>query len=108
MLYADYTDPVDELRSELRRICHSTPLWRAEVCVPQASDVSEHTVQLRALMDTRNSSDAWDLCSLVREKLIEYLQKNHPESLPRCRGEFQGQETQEGEETQREELQQAA
>jgi small-conductance mechanosensitive channel len=89
MLYADYTVPVDELRQELRRICESTPLWRGQVCVLQASDATEHTVQLRALMDARNSSDAWDLRCLVREKLIGYLQKNHPESLPRYRGEWQ-------------------
>lgn len=41
-------------------------------------------------MDARNSSDARDLRCLVREKLIEYMQKNHPESLPRYRGEFEG------------------
>jgi hypothetical protein len=40
-------------------------------------------------MDARNSSDAWDLRCLVRERLLEYLQKNHPESLPRLRGELQ-------------------
>jgi small-conductance mechanosensitive channel len=88
ILYADYTVPIDELRAELRRICESTKLWRGKVCVLQASDASEHTVQLRALMDARNSGDAWDLRCLVREKLIEFLQKNYPESLPRYRGEF--------------------
>ena len=44
---------------------------------------------LRALMDVRNSSDAWDLRCLVREKLIEFLQKNYPGSLPRYRGEME-------------------
>jgi small-conductance mechanosensitive channel len=82
LLYADYSVPMDELRKELRRICEGTPLWEGEVCVLQASDATEHTVQLRALMDARNSSDAWDLRCLVREKLIEYLRKSHPESPP--------------------------
>ncbi len=36
-----------------------------------ASDATERMVQLRALMDARNSSDAWDLRCLVREKLCE-------------------------------------
>jgi small-conductance mechanosensitive channel len=89
LLYADYSVPMDELRKELRRICEGTPLWKGQVCVLQASDATEHTVQLRALMDARNSSDAWDLRCLVREKLIEYLRKSHPESLPRYRGELQ-------------------
>jgi small-conductance mechanosensitive channel len=90
LLYVDYTVPVEELRKELQRICEATPFWKRQVCVLQASDATEHTVQLRALMDARNSSDAWDLRCLVREKLLEYLQKNHPESLPRYRGELQG------------------
>lgn len=90
LLYVDYNVPMEELRKELRRICEASPLWKGEVCVLQTSDATEHTVQLRALMDARNSSDAWDLRCLVREKLIQYLQKNYPESLPHYRGEVQG------------------
>jgi hypothetical protein len=87
-IFADYSVPVDELRTELRKICESSKLWRGEVCGLQVTDATEHTVQLRALMDARNSSDAWDLRCLVREGLIAYLQKNRPESLPRYRGEL--------------------
>lgn len=88
-IYTDYTVPVDALREELRRICESTKLWAGQVCVLQVSDCEPHTLQLRALMDARNSSDAWDLRCLVREKLIDFLQKNYPGSLPRYRGEFE-------------------
>lgn len=87
-LYTDYTAPLDAIREELRRICGSTPLWSGKVCVLQVTDCKEQTMQLRALMDARNSSEAWDLRCLVREKLIDFLQKNYPQSLPRIRGEF--------------------
>ena len=87
-LYTDYTAPLDAIREELRRICGSTSLWSGNVCVLQVTDCKEHTMQLRALMDARNSSEAWDLRCLVREKLIDFLQKNYPQSLPRIRGEF--------------------
>ncbi len=87
-LNVDYRVPVDELRKELRRICESSNLWLGKVCVLQATDATEHTVQIRALMDAANSSNAWDLRCLVREKLIEFLQKNYPDSLPRYRTEF--------------------
>jgi len=90
ILYADYTVPVEELRRELRRICESTSLWKGNVCVLQVSDTTECAVQLRALMDARNSGDAWELRCLVREKLVEFLHANHPETLPRYRGEFTG------------------
>jgi len=87
-LYTDYTAPLDAMRDELQRICRSTPLWAGKVCVLQVTDCKEQTMQLRALMDARNSSDAWDLRCLVREKLIDFLQKSYPHSLPRLRGEF--------------------
>lgn len=90
-LYVDYTVPVDAVREELRRICEESPLWNKKVCGLQVSDSDAHTMQLRALMDVRNSSDAWDLRCLVREKLIDFLQKKYPGSLPRQRGEIEVQ-----------------
>lgn len=89
MIYADYSVPVDAVRDELRRICESTPLWRGQVCAVQVTDADQKTMQIRALVDARNSGDAWDLRCIVREKLIEFLQKNYPQSLPRVRGEFE-------------------
>ncbi len=88
-LYTDYTVPVDAVRAELKSICESTPLWGGKVCGVQVSDSDRYTMQLRALMDARNSGDAWDLRCLVREQLIDFLQKNYPGSLPRYRGEFE-------------------
>ena len=90
-IYTDYTVPVEPLRAELRRICEATPLWNKKVCVLQVSDLFETNMQLRALMDARNSGEAWDLRCLVREKLIDFLQKNYPGSLPRFRGEVDAQ-----------------
>ncbi|HUA99698.1 MAG TPA: mechanosensitive ion channel family protein [Terracidiphilus sp.] len=88
-VYTDFTVPVDAVRDELKRICESTPLWGGKVCGVQVSDCDRYTMELRALMDARNSGDAWDLRCLVREKLIDFLQKNYPGCLPRYRGEFQ-------------------
>jgi small-conductance mechanosensitive channel len=87
-VYTDYTVPVESVREELRTICESTPLWAGKVCAIQVTDSSENTMQLRALVDARNSGDAWDLRCLVREKLIDFVQRNYPGSLPRYRGEF--------------------
>jgi len=102
ILNMDYTAPIEELRQELRRICESTKLWAGRVCVLQVSDATGHTMQIRALMDARNSSDTWDLRCLVREKLIENMQKKHPESLPRYRGEVDDKGASQG--SQEEEL----
>jgi small-conductance mechanosensitive channel len=84
-IYCDYTAPVEELREEFRRILESTRLWDGKVCVLQVSDASEHTMQIRALTSAADSSKAWDLRCLVRERLIQFLQERYPESLPRAR-----------------------
>jgi small-conductance mechanosensitive channel len=87
-IYVDYTVPVEELRQEFRRILESTPLWDHKVCVLQVSDASEHSMQIRALMSAANSSKAWDLRCLAREKLIKFQQEKYPESLPKARAEI--------------------
>lgn len=88
IFWADYTVPVEELRQELTRILKSTDKWKGEVNVLQVTDTSEHSLQIRALMDARDSSLAWDLRCYVREKLIQFLQQRYPQCLPRYRGEF--------------------
>jgi hypothetical protein len=35
-----------------------------------------------------DASTAWDLRCHIRERLIEFLQRRHPESLPRLRAEI--------------------
>jgi small-conductance mechanosensitive channel len=87
-VYVDYTVPVEPLRQELRRILESTKLWAGKVCVLQVSDFKENVMQLRALMDARNSGEAWDLRCYVREHLIDFVKQNYPGGLPRYRGEL--------------------
>jgi hypothetical protein len=54
------------------------------------TNASDRSVELRALMSAASSPVAWDLRCYVREKLIDFLQKNYPESLPRNRAEIAG------------------
>ncbi|HVC28478.1 MAG TPA: mechanosensitive ion channel domain-containing protein [Gammaproteobacteria bacterium] len=84
-IYADYTLPVAAVREELQHIVESTPLWDHQACGLVVTDATEHSVQLRALMSAANSSDLWDLRCLVREQLIEFLQRHYPQCLPRSR-----------------------
>jgi len=88
-VYVDYTVPVEAVRQELRRILEaSRDLWDGKVCVLQVTDSKQETLELRALMSAADSGMAWDLRCRVREKLVEFLQKNYPESLPRVRAEI--------------------
>ena len=61
--------------------------WDGKVWNLQVTDAGESTVELRALMSSADSGSSWDLRCLVREKLVEFLQKNYTDSLPRIRAE---------------------
>lgn len=84
-IYTDYTVPFGEIREELTRILKSDKNWDEKVNVLQVTNATEKTVELRALMSAVDSPTAWDLRVAVREKLIEFLRNNYPESLPRSR-----------------------
>ena len=88
-LYTDYHVPFDALREELTRLLNSTPLWDKRVNVLQVTDAKEYGVEIRALMSAKDSPIAWDLRVFIREKMIEFIQKNYPESLPRTRVVFE-------------------
>lgn len=87
-LYADHRVPVDELRTEFHRLLSTNAAWNGQTAALQVTDVTERTVQLRAIMSAPDASAAWNLRCEVREGLVSYLQKVHPESLPRTRAEI--------------------
>jgi small-conductance mechanosensitive channel len=89
-LYVDYSVPVDDVRARLHGILKDSGLWDGKVWNLQVTDATERTMQLRALMSAPDASTAWDLRCHVRERLIDYLQRRHPESLPRTRAEIKG------------------
>jgi len=89
-LYVDYSVPVQAVREELHRILQGSELWDGKVWGLVPTNVSEHTVELRALMSAPDASSAWNLRCTVREKLIEYVRNNYPEGLPKVRAEISG------------------
>ena len=88
-LYTDYSISFDALREELTRLLNNCDLWDKKVNVLQVTDSKEHTVEIRILVSAHNSPTAWDLRVYIREKMIEFIQKNYPESLPRTRVVFE-------------------
>lgn len=86
--YVDYRMPVDSIRTKLDEIVKNSELWDGEVLSVQVTDCKESTMEVRALISAADSSNAWDLRCLVREKMLAYLQQEHPDALPRQRGEF--------------------
>jgi small-conductance mechanosensitive channel len=88
-LQVDYAVPVESLRQELTRILEGSPNWDRKVNVLQVTDAKERTLELRALASSSDASKSWDLRCEVREKLVAFVQKNYPDSLPRLRTTFE-------------------
>jgi small-conductance mechanosensitive channel len=86
-LQMDYSLPMDKVREEFESLLRQSPLWDKKVSVIQVTDCKERTIEIRALMSAQNSSAAFDLRCYIREKLIAFIQKNYPMSLPKTRSE---------------------
>lgn len=84
-LWLDYRTPMEAVRAELTRICETDDRWDGRVCVAQVTETDQSTQQVRLLVSARNSGDLFDLRCAVRERMIGYLNDQHPQSLPRLR-----------------------
>ncbi len=91
-IYTDYTVPVEPLRDELTRLLNGCKLWDKNVNVLQVTDSTPKAMEMRILVSAKNSPTAWDLRVFIREKMIEFIQKNYPESLPRTRIKLENNE----------------
>jgi small-conductance mechanosensitive channel len=90
LLYVDYTTPVDDVRAEFGRIMATSELWNGQTSILQVVDTTERTMVLRALVSADSAQAVWDLRCEVRERLLAWLRKAHPEGLPRVRAELPG------------------
>lgn len=86
-LWLDHRAPIDAIRAELQRICEADPRWDRRVCVTQITETDRHTIEVRLLVSARNSGDLFDLRCAVREGMLAFLNRAHPEALPRLRNE---------------------
>lgn len=85
MIYLDYRAPVELIREKFKTILKESHRWDGQVSAVQVTDFKEGTMELRLLMSARSSGQAFDLRCEVREKLIDFLQREHPEALPHSR-----------------------
>lgn len=87
-LFADYSVPVEAIRTELAAILQETPLWDGRVQGVQVTNLTAETVEVRVLVSAGDGSRLWDLRCLVREKLLAWLQNAGQAHLPRKRVEL--------------------
>src|SRR5581483_4097401 len=85
MFYLDYRAPVATIREKLKEICQNSKNWNGQTVALQVTDTREGCIELRALMSANSASQAFELRCEVREKIIDFLQREHPEALPTSR-----------------------
>jgi small-conductance mechanosensitive channel len=85
VLNVDYTTPVDRVRRKAEEITKASRLWDGNMVKLQVTDADATSMQLRVLATARSPGDAFDLRCEIREKLIDFLQRELPDALPRQR-----------------------
>jgi small-conductance mechanosensitive channel len=84
-LWTDYRMPVAPLREEFMRQCRAAKEWDGRLAALQVTDANERAMQIRAVVSSHDAGKNWDLRCRLREGLVDYLQREHPDSLPRVR-----------------------
>lgn len=74
-----------QLRTQLDLVLGATDLFDGRVANVQVTDATGGFVSVRVVVSAADAGRLWDLRCLVREKLIDWLQKSGPAGLPRNR-----------------------
>ena len=85
MIYVDFAAPVGVIREKFQEILKKSDKWDGKTAALQVTDLKEGTMELRCLMSARSAGQTFELRCEVREKLIDFLQPEHPEALPLSR-----------------------
>ncbi len=87
LFYLDYTAPIGLMREKLEEIVKASSHWDGKVANLQVTDTKQQTIEVRCLVSALSAGAAFNLRCEVREKMIDFLQREHPEALPRARAE---------------------
>ncbi len=84
-LYTDYSFPVESIRKILPDMLKDNLNWDEKVVNVQVTNTTEHYKEIRILLSSSDSSKNWNLRTEIREKLIDFINKNYPGSFARIR-----------------------
>lgn len=88
MLYLDYSVPIGAIRKKVEEIAAASSRWDRNVVNVAVTDLKERTMEVRILVSASNSGRTFDLRCEMREKLIDFIQQEYPQTLPLMRLEL--------------------
>lgn len=74
--------PVAEARKELYRITEASPHWDGQSRHLQVTDSTGPYLRVRATASAPDSDSWWSLQCEIREKLVDWVVRTHPEQAP--------------------------
>lgn len=86
-LWVDFQMPLAPLREALQRACEMSEHWDKRIAMLQVTEVDRQAMQIRCLVTSASAPAGWDLRCHVREYLIDFVQREYPQYLPRHRAE---------------------
>ncbi|MFG3343711.1 mechanosensitive ion channel family protein [Streptomyces sp. NPDC048018] len=82
-VHCDHTVPVSRMRVRLREFLDSCPTWDGRAWDLAVTDTSPTCVTVRALVTAKDADDLWTTRCAVREELVAWLSREHPDALPK-------------------------
>jgi len=92
-LYVDYNFPVDSIRKVMPELLKGNADWDGRTVNVQVTNATERYKEIRVLLSSADASKNWDLRTAVREKLIDFINENYPDSFAKIRIETGGDST---------------
>jgi small-conductance mechanosensitive channel len=83
LFHVSYAVPIERLRAAAIEIVKASPYWDGDVAKLQVQDAKESSLELRVIASARSSGQVAELRYEIREKVIEFLQRECPACLPR-------------------------
>lgn len=77
-LYVGYDFPVDAIRQILPGFLEGNKNWDGRIANVQVTNTNELYQEIRILLSSSDASKNWDLRTEIREKLINFVNKNYP------------------------------
>ena len=84
-LYVDYGFPVSGIRNALPDMLKGNSDWDGRMWNVQVTNTTEQYKEIRILVSSADSSKNWELKTALREKLIDFINENYPDSFAKIR-----------------------
>ena len=84
-IYVDYSFPVERIREALPDLLKKNQDWDGRFWNVQVTKVTEQYKEIRLLLTSADASKNWDLRATIREKLIDFININYPDTFVKIR-----------------------